>query len=418
VLLSVGVAIAFVGAGVGVAVATTTTGSGATTPAAAVAELLDAAQNSDVIGALDALDPGERSSIEPGLMGLVGELQRLDVLSSAADANNVAGVSLAFNGIETKTQYLSSDLAAVSITAGTVTSGVDPSEIPVGSFVRRLAGSALAAGARSRTTSAKSGKSAIATVQLAGTWYVSIGYTVAVDATYGGGRFERPPPTGDAVQPTGAPTAEAAVRSLLDAVTALDLRDAIAVMAPDEMAALYAYAPLFVPEEQAAIDALRTKPSIRFTSLEMSTQPLGVATLVEVSGIAFAITYGSTDITYAHGCATITMGFTTTHVCRGTADSAPEQRALDALPPAIRSLLERLATTHPQYGIVTVEEGGSWYVSPTRTVLQSADALLSMFQPGDLETIASYWNRIERQLSKAATSAAGGTLLGAPSGSA
>ena len=144
-VISAVIALALIGGGVGVAVADSTASAGASDPSAAVNNLLNVADRGDLLGALDALAPGERSAIEPGLIGLVDQLKRLGVLSPTTNLNDLHGFSLHFSGIQMKTTMLTPTLAAVTITAGRVVSSVIPTQLPLGPFVRGLAG------ARSRT---------------------------------------------------------------------------------------------------------------------------------------------------------------------------------------------------------------------------------------------------------------------------
>jgi len=55
---------------------------GAATPAGAVSDLFTALGNSDVIGMLDSVAPGERDAIEPGLEDIFGQFKRLGILST------------------------------------------------------------------------------------------------------------------------------------------------------------------------------------------------------------------------------------------------------------------------------------------------------------------------------------------------
>ncbi len=216
-------AVLLVGAGAGTAIGLSGGSGGNETPAAAVNALLTAAQNSDLLGALDAIAPGERAAIEPGLVTFIHQMQRLDVLSAGADPSHVTGLTFRFRGIQTSTEYLEPTIAAVTITHGTMTSGADIASLPLGSFVTGLTGSLAGKPSSSHAGSASTGRSSIATVDDDGSWYVSLGYTIAVDALRSGGGTGAPPSPSLAVQPTGATTPEGAVSDFLDSLSALNL---------------------------------------------------------------------------------------------------------------------------------------------------------------------------------------------------
>jgi hypothetical protein len=59
------------------------------------------------------------------------------------------------------------------------------------------------------------------------------------------------------------------------------------------------------------------------------------------------------------------------------------------LPASLQAVVERLVSSKPDEGFVTVQEDGSWFVSPLRTAFQSVSAWLALFQPSDIQTFIS-----------------------------
>jgi hypothetical protein len=346
-----------------------------------------AAQNSDLLGALDAIAPGERAAIEPGLVTFIHQMQRLDVLSAGADPSHVPGITLRFSGIQTSTQYLEPTIAAVTITHGTVASAADVASLPLGSFITGLTGSLAGKPSSSRTESAATGRSALVTVNDGGSWYVSLGYTIAVDSLRSGGGTGVPPSPSLAVQPTGATTPEGAVSDFLDSLAALNLSGMIADLAPGEMAALQSYAPMFLGKANAEISRVRNVLSLKISVPSMTTQPLGSMTLVKVSKLVLQETTRGTTITINGHCTTETyLGHSTT-TCNGAGES---QSILKLLPANVQSILQRLSHGRTDEGIATVEDNGKWYISPVATLLQSVNAVVAELQPSDLALISSY----------------------------
>ncbi|MCU1494030.1 MAG: hypothetical protein JWO62_1794 [Acidimicrobiaceae bacterium] len=388
--IALGLVVALAGGALGTTWAFAGNSAGSSTPAEAVTALLGAVQNSDGIGVLDALDPGERQAIEPGLTSLVSNLKRLNVLSSGAALTRVTGISVRFENIATTTRMLNASLATVAITGGTVVSSTDAAKLPLGSFVTNLADSAIRA-AKPTTTSApaSTGKSAIATVKVDGTWYVSLGYTIAVDAT--GGAAAAPPPAG--LQATGASSPDAAVRTLLDDLSTLDLSGIVADLSPDEMSALQQYAPRFLPSGQATIDVVAKQVTIT-PQFALSSSSLGNDALVKVTSFAVTVTHGPATYRYANGCITITgaSNVATGPICSTSAAS------LASLPAALRALVDRLRAAKIATGFITVEVGGRWFVSPTRTLFQELDATLAALRPQDLLDLAAYARAFEAKL--------------------
>jgi len=380
-------AVLLVGAGAGTAIGLSGGSGGNATPAAAVNALLTAAENSDLLGALGAIAPGERAAIEPGLVTLIHQMQRLDVLSAEADPSHVSGVSFRFSGIQTSTQYLEPTIAAVTITHGTMTSGTDIASLPLGSFVTGLTGSLAGKPSSSHTGSASTGRSALVTVNDGGSWYVSLGYTIAADALRSGGGTGAPPSPSLAVVPTGASTPQGAVSNFLDSLAALNLSGMIADFAPGEMGALQSYAPMFLGKANAELSRVRASLSLKISVPTMSTQPLGSMTLVKVSKLVLQETAHGTTITINGHCTTETSFGHSTTTCNGAGAS---RSILKLLPANIQSILQRMSHSRPNEGIATVEENGKWYISPVATLLQTVNAVVGELQPSDLALISSY----------------------------
>ena len=380
--------VALIGSGIGTAFALSGGSAGSSSPAVAVDALLTAVNNEDLLGAIDAIAPGERSTIEPGAVTLIHQLQRLNLLSSSASANKVGGISLHFTGIATATSYLSPRIAAVSITHGTVTGGATLSKLPLGSFVIGLAGDALHRSVPTVTRPVSTGRSAIVTVEIGGSWYVSLGYTIAVDALRSSGKSAALPAADTAVTPLGATSPDDAVTSMLGSLASFDLRSLLADMAPGEMAALQSYAPMFLGHATTALAKARSVITVRFPNLNLSSKPVGAMTLVTVKSMGVAVTVRGISIAINGHCETVSYEGRMKRQCAsGTGSSS---QLLSLIPPSLRSVIQRLIHARPDYGFMTVEQEGKWYVSPVATILQSVDALASTLEPGDLEAIASY----------------------------
>ena len=63
-----------------------------------------------------------------------------------------------------------------------MTGTFDAAKLPVGSFVSTLTHGLLSGAKQTSTSNVTTGREAIVTEQVNGTWYVSLGYTIAYDA--------------------------------------------------------------------------------------------------------------------------------------------------------------------------------------------------------------------------------------------
>src|ERR1019366_9296163 len=121
-----------------------------------------------------------------------------------------------------------------------------PSQLPLASYFKDLLGVALP-GKPHNATSPASGKFVMGTEEVGGGWYVSLGYIIPINALWGEGKSGAPPTASGAVVAAGASTPEGAVQGLFNAVSNLDLQGLLADLPPDEMAAVDAYAPDWLP---------------------------------------------------------------------------------------------------------------------------------------------------------------------------
>jgi hypothetical protein len=393
------VVLCLVAGGVSAAIATSGGSSTtASTPAGAVNRLVNAVERADVLGELNALVPGERSVAEPGLLGLAQQLERLKVLSSNVNFNHVSGFSLHFAGLKEKTKTLSSTLAAVSVTVGSVSGLSSFAKLPLGSFLRGLV-KAVPQSATSKVAPqiatlkglASVHHGVIVTEKVGGTWYVSLGYTIAYDALRASGRRTVPPPAAQAVPATGASTPEGAVTALLDDAVAFNLRGLIGDLPPGEEGALQTYAPLFLGKAQAELAKLASEVKMKITSLTFVSSTIAAGTLVRVTGIGFSLTYKGITLVYKGGsCVTYSYQGHSGRLCVSKTSRKGIRQAIGAaLPSSLRALAKRLVTNPPALGFVTVSENGHWFVSPVATMLDGANKFLAELRPADLAAIAS-----------------------------
>jgi len=391
-------ALVLIGGGISTALVASSSSNGASTPSIAVVDLIDAVQNSDALGALDALDPAERDAIAPGLHGLESELERLGILEPNVGINVLSGLSFHLDHGTFTTHYVSADLAAVSVSGGTATTSVDPAALPLGPFVRKVAAKALTRQSVTRQSATRQSavrrqpmpEIQLGTQRVAGAWYVSLGYTVGIDATLSERGTPVSPPAYSAAalsSAAGAPSAVAAARTLVSALSSFNLKALLGDLAPDEMAALDQYSPLFLPKAQRGLNALHTTVRVAISGVRYASAPLGDATLVKLVGGRITVTNGTTTYRVDHGCITVTRSSGSTNSCGSSGTAAEFQIVESLLPPPVQAIVKRLGSTQPNLGLVMVEEHGVWYLSPIRTILQSVDASLALLEPTDFTTI-------------------------------
>jgi hypothetical protein len=370
----------------GVAAVVALTAPDTNTPGSAVTGLLTAAGNGDALGLLDHIDPAERDALTGFVTNGTGDLERLGLLPNTTDLHHIGGLSASFDNVQTTTTDLRPGLTAVRITGGTVHSRLDPSQLPLGPFIRQHAGSALAKVGVKDVTVPLHLTATIVTIRRGGTWYVSLGYTAA-EAARVAAKQAMPNPQ-DAVPAVGAASPKAAVDDFVHALAGLDVRRLVELTPPDEMAALHDYAPLFLPSVTAAIGRA-PHVSITITALDLTSTPHAGGELVTIGRIGLHASIGQVTIDLAPGsrCPTVTgaSSLNLSGLCGTNGAGA-------SVPPGISGALKSLSNIRAEAGIVTVERNGAWFVSPTRTVLDDLESVLHALPSNFLDQLKNAFN--------------------------
>ncbi len=237
-----------------------------------------------------------------------------------------------------------------------------------------------------------------------GGWHVSLAYTMAEAIR---GESDTPlSELGSGPDPVGGDDPEDVVRRMVDAAVELDAETAIALLPPDEMRALYDYAPLFLPElDQSVGQAREDGVWITVNDLQLSVDGDGSVRRVrfESYDIEMVDEYSSSHVTYDGECTTSTTtydysesiefyddyGSDTTEpteqtdeyrYCRG--DEPDDDTYLGGL----LDLGFFSAVSEVEPGLTVVEVDGRWYVSPVRSILDSMVEVLEAMSPEDIES--------------------------------
>lgn len=372
-------------------------------PEKAVEKLLDAVSQEDVLGALEAIPPSERDSLKGGVTDIFEQAKRLQLLSDDADLGKLAGVDIEFQDVKLASKPLRDDLASVSFVGGTATTSADPKRLPLGSFVKEVAGSALAEAEPTSDTSETTGDDVLVTVKEDGKWYVSIWYSVAEAARRGSGARDGSGPAvpdkAAAIEAKGADSPEEAIDALLRAGATLDLRRLIELMPPDEARALHEYAPLFLSDAESGAAELRQFFTIDIGTLELAADTSGDESLVTVKKFNFTGRFGppeeSFQLSYTDGCATFGgPGVEQQRFCASELRDNPEQFLEQFGIPGFR--VPNIDIQNPAVGFVTVKRDGKWYVSPTRTVLEDFAAVLRVLERRHLDEFRRFAEDVSR----------------------
>lgn len=225
--------------------------AGADSPDAAVSEMVAAIENTDVLGAIDLLDPVEVPALRAALDQGRTAAEQVGLISSQMSLDRLQGIGIDVADLSLSAEELAPDLAVVTPVAGSITARFDPLAFPFSSDVAAAIGSETQVTEATAELGSDLDAVRIATVKRDGRWFVSLQYSIAESARQAA---DEPFPTEPAVVPVGAATPEEAATAFY---THLVDRDAAALatsFAPGEGDALLRYAPLWVPAMQGSFD--------------------------------------------------------------------------------------------------------------------------------------------------------------------
>ncbi len=360
-------------------------GDGAGSPEAAVQAMFGALGDEDLLGVLEALAPGERRALRPTVETLADELQRLGVLGDGVALDDISGIDITIEGLELESDEVADGIAAVTVTGGAIAVESVPDDLPIGDNLRSLieeGGGEVGEAEYRDEGDLGDERIDIMAVEDDGGWHVSLFYTLAEAVRRGSGLDV--PDFAAGVEPEGADSAEAAVEGMLRSAVGLDLEAVIAGLAPDEAGALQDYAPLFLPDVEAgAADLRESGVELALDELELSSEGADDgATRVTLD--AFRLSVGIPDegemvVEFDGECVRFEVdGQDASLDFLGTGE---DEFCLDD--EAGAGLFGSLSGATG--GFVTVEVGGSHFVSPTRTAFDGVLQFVAALQPEDLE---------------------------------
>lgn len=384
VVLAIVLSLAAVGAGVFAVLSLRGEPGGASSPEEAVERLFLAIDDQDVLGALDVLLPGERTTFRGSVLSLVEELTRLGVLSDATDLNAVGGLDVSFTGLQFSAEAVTDDLANVEV-RGTASMTGDVRALPLGDLVTRWLDDLEPEDTSIDVRGESLEGVRLTTVQHGGRWYVSLLFSIAEAARLDAGLA--PVPADAAVRAYGSPTPEAALDQVLLAIETLDLERLIAVLDPNEAAALQRYAPLFLDEAQADLDALDLRWAVEDVTYEVTRD--GDRAVVHLLTISVEGELDTEPFSFrlADGCTRAEFEGERVEWCEGS--PALDGTGMD-VDEELQQLLDDASAMFADLGptgLVMNRVSGSWYTSPISTITDNLLALLRAVDRQELEQL-------------------------------
>lgn len=358
---------------------------GAGSPTEVGTKFMDALGQEDVLGVVDLLLPGERTTFRQPLIDILDNLKRLEVADNTATLDKVGGIDIAFDNVEVTPRVTNVDDVTDIDISGTATASVDGAKVPIGQLLIDEA----FGGSRPNLDSEPSSDAVdwhLATVKQDGRWYLSMFYSIAEDARPAGTNIPE-----QGVTPRGADSPEGAVQALFDGVSDLDLEAIVAGLNPNEAGALQRYAPIFIDDAQKALNGAGFK--VAFSDIKYTVTGSGDHRSVSVDALKMHAISDGTDVTVdlANGCSTVTSNGETVDSCKGgnSIDEMMKSLGLSEnkdFQDFVKTVQGAFKDIKP-VGLTVQQVDGKWYLSPIGTSLDGMLAVMSALDKQELTDI-------------------------------
>jgi hypothetical protein len=379
---------------------------GAGSPKQAVQKFVGDLNNSDFLGLLDDLAPGEKRAMADPVRDEIDQLKRLKVLQSNADPNKVTAVHLSATKLtfSDKTVSVNDHVQIVELTGGEVTVSTDATKIPLTKQFLDAAfpnGGLPTGSTGSQTINIsdvvrENGKPIrVSTEKVGGKWYPSLFYTIADYAVASGNL--RAPSAADRIPDKGAASGDEAVRQLITALSKQDFATAIGLASPDELGVLHDYGQLVL---QAAGSGSGSAPftvnDIQFTHKSISGGERLILKSLDVEANGQHV-----KVAVDKGCYTATVGSETKHLCANDLIDmvVNEFGGFGGEPPQLTSA-QRTAFAHlidglSSVGIDVSQTGGKWYVDAVHSYFDVVGSILSGLQGDDVYELIGFFRNLD-----------------------
>jgi hypothetical protein len=348
---------------------------GANSPEAAVTRLVDALEDSDAIGVLEALPPSERRLVREPLLDVQAELTRLGLLGEDLDPDDVAGAAVDVDGdLDLRTEPLAEDVVAVHVESGARFT-FDPDTFPFGDQASEVLGLEDPEPTEVDLRRALEDELVVVAVEEDGRWHASLGYTLAETMRRSDDTPRAFPRPDEAIPAVGAASPEEAVEHFLRATLRRDIRRMVGLLDPEEGEVLHAYGPLLVDVVQEELPA---PPDVQVSDLRTTVSGEGGARRVVIDHATATLPPGEEE----GGATSIEIDgrcLRTEYLLPGLepqlSDSCDEDQLGDFL------------STGPfGFAYEVVDRGGQWFVRPVSTVAASVVDELRRLEAGELQS--------------------------------
>ncbi|QUF06229.1 hypothetical protein KCV87_09320 [Actinosynnema pretiosum subsp. pretiosum] len=335
-------------------------------PGEVVAGFLGALARNDLGAAWSVVAPAEAAVVVDHGRALVAEGSRAGLVGAVP---SVRGADVVVGG----TRRITERLAVTGVVGGWLTASSTAGDVVTGRLASAL-GAAPSPGGQDWTVdfgARGAGTVEIATVEVGGRWYASVLHT-AVHALLKGNGLDWPR---RGIAPSAGSSPGAAVRRFTGALLAGDLAVVIALLPPDEMAAVQAAGP-------ALVDLAGPVPGVvgvRDVEVDVTETAEGARAVVR----ALTLTTGGVSGRFSREGACYVPDTGARPLCANDlAALLTPPHAPPETPDVLARLFDRLLTEGVP--LVTTRSSAGWHVSPARTLAQALLTAAPALTPADV----------------------------------
>lgn len=367
--------------------------AGSSTPEAATAKLVSDLNKGDVLGLVNDLPPGESSLVRDEMAASTDALKRMQVVRPDADPNSsMSAAKINATGLTFDTAHavnVTPNVTVTKLTGGTISLTNDYNR---SAYTDQFLHSAFPNGlpqAKTQTVNvadilSQTGQPVrIATVQVNGSWYPSLFYSIA-DAALQASHQSWPTRS---VPNIGEASADAAARTFVQSLLDANVTRAIELLSPDEMAVLHDVGQNIVDSARGASASGVKIDDMQFSDRQVTGGTDTVLTSITIDHQGDRITVRRDGSCYS---ATHSATNQTKKVCGSDILQQIQQGSNGFLPPEAATMLQHLASglLDNGVGLVASQSGGQWYIAPFRSVGQVVIDIMSKLQPSDIAALA------------------------------
>ena len=392
--LAVGGLVAAMAVGGAFAARTAMTGpAGPSNSDEAVTQVFQALDDDDFVGVAELIHPAERESLAQPIFEMIDNYARLEIIASSVDTSSSSFTDIEVDGLTYSVEATGPRLHWVTTTGGTITSNAN-FEPPVGSLMDRLGIETPAVEPELVTEDLAADPVSFAVVEVDGSWYVSLWYTVAETARRDADMAF--PGLGNGPVPVGAETPDAVMEDMVRRMVEFDGEGLMTLLDPQEAAALYDYSPLFLDDMRTALAEVKTMlddEGVEWTldSVDFEANEQNGRQIVSFKSMAMTFDFqGETGtIAFKDGCMTADFQGEFIDSCDadneyGELSSGVTDELKELLDFSEESLAAFRKLDAVDVGLTVVERDGRWYLSAMPTVLGTVNDHLAVVDSDDL----------------------------------